>query len=262
MPRVVIAHITDTHIPGAGEITHADAQPTLNLQRALQHASRRSAGILITGDCAAVAGTDTEYAAFADVLKSAAVPVWLAPGNHDDSSKIQRLFNVPARDSRCDYVVDLPGSRLVVLDSTRAGREDGALDVSQLRWLEAQLGNTPAIVAMHHPCIPLGGKGFDTIRLDDASIVGLRAVVTAAVQRGARIHALVSGHAHMTCFAEFAGVKAIIAPSSAYEFGLMDGVFSYQLGEPQYMEYSWSETGDDFLARVITVDDALWRRMR
>jgi hypothetical protein len=90
----------------------------------------------------------------------------------------------------------------------------------------------------------------------------LRAVVTAAVQRGARIHALVSGHAHMTCFAEFAGVKAIIAPSSAYEFGLMDGVFSYQLGEPQYMEYSWSETGDDFLARVITVDDALWRRMR
>ena len=66
----------------------------------------------------------------------------------------------------------------------------------------------------------------------------------------------------MTCFAEFAGVKAIIAPSSAYEFGLMDGVFSYQLGEPQYMEYSWSETGDDFLARVITVDDALWRRMR
>jgi hypothetical protein len=42
----------------------------------------------------------------------------------------------------------------------------------------------------------------------------------------------------------------------------MDGVFAYQLGEPQYMEYSWSETGDDFLARVITVDDLLWRRMR
>ena len=261
MPRVVIAHITDTHIPGAGEATHADAAPTHNLHRALQHASRRSAGILITGDCAAKAGTDTEYAAFAEVLQSASVPVWLAPGNHDDPAKMQRLFNVPSRESRCDYVIELPGTRLVVLDSTRAGREDGALDGSQLKWLDAQLGTTPAIVAMHHPCIALGGKAFDTIRLDDASIVGLREVVATALQRGARIHALVSGHAHMTCFAEFAGVKVIVGPSSAYEFGLVDGVFCYQLGEPQYMEYSWGSDGSDFLARVVTVDDSLWRTM-
>jgi hypothetical protein len=86
--------------------------------------------------------------------------------------------------------------------------------------------------------------------------------VAAASGRGALVNALVAGHAHMTCFAEFAGVKAIIAPSSAYEFGLRDGVFSYQIGEPQYMEYSWNERGDDFLARVITVNDALWRVMR
>ena len=261
MPRVVIAHITDTHIPGAGEATHADAAPTRNLHRALQHASRRSAGILITGDCAAKAGTDTEYTAFAEVLQSASVPVWLAPGNHDDPAKMQRLFNVPSRESRCDYVVELPGTRLVVLDSTRAGREDGALDVSQLKWLDAQLGTTPAIVAMHHPCIALGGKAFETIRLDDASIVGLREVIATALQGGARIHAMVSGHAHMTCFAEFAGVKVIVAPSSAYEFGLVDGVFCYQLGEPQYMEYSWGSDGSDFLARVVTVDDSLWRTM-
>ena len=187
--------------------------------------------------------------------------MWLAPGNHDDPAKMQRLFNVPSRESRCDYVVELPGTRLVVLDSTRAGREDGALDVSQLKWLDAQLGTTPAIVAMHHPCIALGGKAFETIRLDDASIVGLREVVATALQRGARIHAMVSGHAHMTCFAEFAGVKVIVSPSSAYEFGLVDCVFSYQLGEPQYMEYSWGSDGSDFLARVVTVDDSLWRTM-
>jgi 3',5'-cyclic AMP phosphodiesterase CpdA len=262
VPRVVIAHVTDTHVPGAGEATHLDAEPVRNLTLALEHASRRSSGILITGDCAAKAGTDAEYAAFEEVVTTARVPVWLAPGNHDDSPKLQRLFNLPSRDGRCDYVVDLPGARLVVLDSTRLGREDGALDASQLEWLDAQLGTVPSIVAMHHPCIPLGGRAFDTIRLDDPSRGGLREVVANALRRGARIHAIVSGHAHMTCFAEFAGVKTIIAPSSAYEFGMKDGVFSYQLGEPQYMEYSWSESGDDFLARVITVDDSLWRVMR
>ena len=262
MPRVVLAHITDTHIPGAGEPTHDGAQPVHNLRAALAHASRRCAGILITGDCAAKAGTDAEYAAFADVLKSASVPVWLAPGNHDDSAKMQRNFALPSRDGRCDYSVELPAAKLVVLDSTRAGREDGALDAAQVEWLASQLGETPAIVAMHHPCIALGGKAYDTIRLDDASLEMLRAAIATAVARGARVHAIVSGHAHMTCFAEFAGVKAIIAPSSAYEFGLVDGKFSYQLGEAQYMEYSWSERGDDFLARVITVDDASWRPMR
>lgn len=263
MPRTIIAHITDTHIPGAGEATHADAEPVANLRAALMHASQRCDAILITGDCAAKAGTDAEYASFAEVLKSATVPVWLAPGNHDDSRKMQQLFKLPALNGRCDYAVELPGARLVILDSTRPGREDGALDTAQLDWLDAQLGSTPSIIAMHHPCVALGGKAFATIRLDDGSLAGLRATVTSAVERGARIHALVSGHAHMTCFAEFAGVKAIVAPSSAYEFGLVNGTFSYQLGEPQYMEYSWGSVGgDDFLARAITVDDSLWRTMR
>lgn len=262
MPRTSIAHITDTHIPGRGEATHSGAEPVANLRSAIAHASQRCTGILITGDCAAKAGTDSEYEMFAEVIETASVPVWLAPGNHDNSPKMQRLFNLAAVNDRCDYVIDLPGTRLVVLDSTRPGREDGALDPAQLDWLTAQLGSTPAVVAMHHPCIPLGGKAFATIRLDDESIAGLRGTVETAVARGARIHALVSGHAHMTCFAEFAGVKAIIAPSSAYEFGLVDGKFCYQLGEPQYMEYSWGSDGDDFLARVITVDDSLWRPMR
>lgn len=258
----MIAHITDTHIPGAGDTTHDDAEPVANLYAALQHASQRCSAIIITGDCAAKAGTDAEYAKFAEVIKSATVPVWLAPGNHDDSAKMRLLFGLPTNNGRCDYVVDLVGARLVILDSTRSGREDGALDAGQLDWLAAQFGETPTIIAMHHPCVPLGGKAFATVRLDDSSIDGLRKTVATAVARGHRIHAIVSGHAHMTCFAEFAGVKAIVAPSSAYEFGVVDGRFSYQLGEPQYMEYSWGSDGSDFLARVVTVNDALWRPMK
>ncbi|MEY3615883.1 MAG: Ser/Thr protein phosphatase family protein [Actinomycetota bacterium] len=262
MPRTVIAHITDTHIPGADELTHEGAQPRENLQRALVHASRRSRGIIITGDCAAKAGTDAEYAAFAQVIASATVPVWLAPGNHDDSVKMQRLFSLPSRNGRCDYTIDLPGTRVVVLDSTRRGNDGGSLDAEQTEWLAAQLGETPAIIAMHHPCVSVGSKTLDNIRLDNESLARLQAAVSSATARGARVHALVAGHAHMSCFAAFAGVPAIIAPSCAYEFGMVNGVFSYQVGDPQYMEYSWGETGEDFLARVITVNDSRWRTMR
>jgi len=263
--RTLIAQISDTHIPGAGEASHPDAQPARNLTLALQHASRRCSGIIITGDCAAKAGTDAEYAAFAEVIKAATVPVWLVPGNHDDSAKMQRLFSLPNANGRCDYIVDVTGARIIVLDSTRLGREDGSLDAAQTDWLAAQLDTrthqAPALIALHHPCIRVGGKAFDSIRLDEESLARLQATLQAATSRGARIHGIITGHAHMTCVGEFAGVRSFVCPSSAYEFGFIDGRFSYQIGEPQYMEYSWGDDGRDFLARVITVDDALWRTM-
>lgn len=220
---------------------------------------------MVTGDCAAKAGTDAEYAAFAQLLSHARVPVWLLPGNHDDATRMQSLLGVPHRDGRCDYAIDVPGGRVIMLDTSRPGREDGALDAEQITWLTDQLASQgddrAALIAMHHPCIPVGGPAFRNIRLDDRSTNALHAAVTASLQRGARIHALVAGHAHMTCFGEFAGAKVVIAPSCAYEFGYVDGAFSYQLGEAQYMEYSWGSMGEDFLARVVTVDDSLWRPM-
>ncbi|MFZ9844024.1 MAG: metallophosphoesterase [Ilumatobacteraceae bacterium] len=257
MPRTVIAQISDTHIPGRGEETHAGADPVGNLTAALAHASQRCAGVVITGDCAAKAGTDAEYAAFAEVIATATVPVWLAPGNHDDSAKMQRLFNLPSVNGRCDYVVDLPGGRLVVLDTSRPGREDGSLDVSQTEWLDHQLRGHHSLVVMHHPCIRVGGRVFDSIRLDDDSVQRL----TDVVERH-EVFAVSAGHAHMSCFAAFAGTQGMIAPSCAYEFGIVDGAFSYQLGEPQYLEHSWSTDGSNYLARVVTVEPALWRSIR
>ncbi|MFZ9340616.1 MAG: metallophosphoesterase, partial [Ilumatobacteraceae bacterium] len=177
MPRTVIAQISDTHIPGRGEASHPGADPVGNLTVALAHASQRCAGVVITGDCAAKAGTDTEYSAFAEVIATATVPVWLAPGNHDDSAKMQRLFNLPSVNGRCDYVVDLPGGRLVVLDSSRLGREDGSLDESQTAWLDEQLAGRRSLVVMHHPCIRVGGSAFDSIRLDEDSVRRLASVV-------------------------------------------------------------------------------------
>jgi len=257
MPRTVIAQISDTHIPGIGEETHAGADPVGNLTAALAHASHRCAGVVITGDCAAKAGTDEEYAAFADVIATATVPVWLAPGNHDDSAKMQRLFNLPSVNGRCDYVVDLPGGRLVVLDSSRLGREDGSLDESQTDWLDKQLQGHRSLVVMHHPCIRVGGPLFDNIRLDKDSTSRLAAVVARH-----EVYAVAAGHAHMSCFAAFAGTQAMIAPSCAYEFGMVDGTFSYQLGEPQYLEHSWSADGSNYLARIVTVEPSLWRTIR
>jgi 3',5'-cyclic AMP phosphodiesterase CpdA len=80
------------------------------------------------------------------------MPVHVLPGNHD------------ALDWDGPYAADCGDLRLVVCDTTIAGRDDGHLDVD---WLEAQLAQStaPTIVAMHHPPLLTGIGGLDALGL-------------------------------------------------------------------------------------------------
>jgi len=252
MPRTVIAQISDPHIIGPDDELFEASDPVGNLSRAIAHASRRASRIVLTGDLAAGAGTDAEYVGVRAVLDACGVDVVLCAGNHDESRKIRELFGVPGRHGRLDQVVDLDAGILVVLDSSREGRGDGALDADQLAWLDGELDRgVPTLVAMHHPCVALGGPGLAGVRLDDASIDGLAAVVSAH----SNVLAVVSGHAHMTYSAPFAGTLACVCPSVAYEFSFRGRDLMYRPGLPQYMEYSWNPDGSGFLAKVVTVSD-------
>lgn len=250
MPRTVIAQISDPHIVGPCDERFAGSDPVGNLTAAIAHASQRAEAIVITGDLAARAGTDAEYEGVRAVLDACGVDVLLCAGNHDESQKIQSLFGVEGRNGRLDYVHELGHGRIIVLDSARSGRGDGALDDDQLSWLDFELaGTTPTIVAMHHPCFSIGGKAFAGVRLDDASVDGLAAVVS----RHRNVLAVISGHAHMSLSASFAGTVAYACPSVAYEFDFQGRNLMYRPGHPQYMTYTWVEGGAGFFARVITV---------
>lgn len=255
MPRTYVSQISDPHIPGPGDDLFEASTPVENLRAALTHASRRSHAVVITGDCVARAGTENEYRGFSDVIESAGVDVALCAGNHDESVRMQALYSLPSRGGRLDYAFDVPEGRVVVLDSSRPGRGDGAIDPDQCDWLDSVLADgVPSVLAMHHPCFPIGGPALDSVRLDDPSIRNLEAVISRH-----RVMAVVSGHAHMTISAPFAGTTAYICPSVAYEFAFKGRDLIYRPGLPQYMEYSWGPGGADFLARVVTVaDDDAW----
>ena len=255
MPRTVVAQISDPHIPGPGDDLFAASDPVGNLSKALRHASHKSTATIITGDCVARAGTENEYRGFADVLGGVDGDVLLCAGNHDESQRMQALFSLAGRNGRLDYVHALPDGQLVVMDSSRRGREDGVLDEEQLHWLDGVLADgVPSLIAMHHPCFAIGGPALSSVRLDDASISGFTDVV-----RRHNVLAVVSGHAHMTISAPFAGTTAYICPSVAYEFAFKGRDLMYRPGLPQYMEYSWGKDGSGFLARVVTVaDDPAW----
>ena len=255
MPRTVVSQISDPHIPGPGDELFASSDPVGNLTAALRHAAQRSTAVVITGDCVARAGTENEYRGFSQVIDSVDVDVLLCAGNHDESQRMQTTYALPSNNGRLDYVKQLPEGQLIVMDSSRLGREDGVLDDDQLAWLDNALASgVPSLIAMHHPCFAIGGPALSSVRLDDASIAGLADVVSQH-----HVVAVVSGHAHMTISAPFAGTTAYICPSVAYEFAFRGRDLIYRPGLPQYMEYSWGPDGSNFLARVVTVaDDPAW----
>jgi 3',5'-cyclic AMP phosphodiesterase CpdA len=166
------------------------------------------------------------------------------------------MFSHVGVDGRLDYVRPLSQGQLVVLDSSRAGREDGVFDDDQAAWLEEQLAEgEPTLVAMHHPCFSIGGAALAGVRLDDESVERLARVVS----RHGNVLSVVSGHAHMTLSAPFAGTIAHACPSVAYEFDFRGRDLIYRPGHPRYMLYTWIDGGRGFFAREITVaPDADW----
>ena len=249
MPRTVVAQISDPHITGAADPLFEGSDPAGNLRRAIEHARQRAEAIVITGDLAARAGTDAEYEGVRAVLESAGTQVLLCAGNHDESQKIQDIFGVQGVDGRLDYVHRLTQGQLVVMDSTRRGREDGVFDAAQAEWLDAQLsGGEPTLLAMHHPCFAIGGRALAGVRLDDNSVAMLASVVS----RHDNVLSVISGHAHMTLSAPFAGTIAHACPSVSYEFDFRGRDLIYRPGHPQYMTYAWVEGGQGFFARNVT----------
>lgn len=250
MPRTVVAQISDPHITGPHDELFEASDPVGNLSKAIAHAAARAEAVIITGDLAARAGTDAEYEGVRAVLDACGTEVLLCAGNHDESRRLQDLFGLEGRNGRLDYVRELSGGLLAVLDSSRGGRGDGALDDDQLAWLDGVLAvGAPTLVAMHHPCFAIGGRGLAGVRLDDASVEGLASVVS----RHANVLSVISGHAHMTLSTAFAGTVAHACPSVAYEFDFRGRDLIYRPGLPQYMLYTWAGGGAGFFARQMTV---------
>lgn len=259
MPRTVIAQISDPHITGPNDELFAGSDPVGNLTKAIAHAAARAEAIVITGDLAARAGTDAEYSGFKQVIDECGVDVLLCAGNHDESEKIRRLFGVEGVNGRLDYVHKLSQGQLVVMDSSRLGREDGEINDEQATWLDQQLsGGEPTVIAMHHPCFAIGGKAFAGVRIDDDSVERLREVVA----RHDNVLTVVGGHAHMPMATAFAGTIAQAAPSVAYEFDFWGRNLMYRPGNPQYMLHTWATDGVGFHTRLITVaPDSEWLLM-
>ena len=123
-------------------------------------------------------------------LKEQLPPVVLLAGNHDHP---QLLRSVLGRHAVLSPAIHpLGGWHLLLLDSHRPYQTAGWLGSTQLDWLKSCLekGDSPVLVAVHHPPGPIGDSSFDAIALRDGP------KLMEELGKCSRVRGLVFGHVH------------------------------------------------------------------
>ena len=211
---MLIAQITDCHI-GFSRAERGGAN-TRRLRAALarlRDGPNRPDLLLLSGDLTEF-GDAPSYARLAELLAGFPAPVHLMVGNHDDRAALCHAFPAtPLEDGFVQYVLPLPGLRLIALDTLEPGRHGGAFCAQRAAWLAAHLAadpETPVLIAMHHPPVVSGLDWLD----GEADAAWVQRFAGAIAGHG-QIRGIIAGHLHRTIHTTIAGVPLTVCPSTA-----------------------------------------------
>lgn len=211
---MLIAQITDIHIgfdPGNPDEHNMERLRAVIAR--LKNAPSRPDLLLMSGDLTEF-GDAESYARLADAVRDCPFPVWPMTGNHDDRASLLAAFpQTPANGGFVHFVLDLPGLRLIVLDTLEPGRHGGAFCAVRAQWLAAQLAadrQTPVVIAMHHPPFESGIGWLDS----DAREPWI-ARFAQCIAGQPQVRAIISGHLHRTIHTLWNGVSLTVCPSTA-----------------------------------------------
>jgi 3',5'-cyclic AMP phosphodiesterase CpdA len=222
----VFAQITDLHLRPPGLLALGRVDTDRFAAAAIDAVIARHDDIdavLVTGDIADL-GEEEAYARAEMLLSRFAVPVLVAPGNHDRLAPFRDAFAAlpgiadPAIPGKACHAATVAGVTAVTLDTMVEGSPGGELGPEQLAWLDATLAAAEvAIVALHHPPFPVGINFMDAIGLADAD------AFARVVGRHPAVKRVVCGHVHRPIVGAVAGVPALAIPGVAHQVALTLG---------------------------------------
>jgi len=237
-----LVHLTDTHL-GDGEDFRLWGLPAeALLQQVLADVRMRFPRpdlVVHTGDVTHDAGATAQLHAEA-LLDGLGAPVGWTPGNHD-------LPEVMGGEATA---FELPGWRVLLLNSRRPGAVEGFIDEASLDWLDHQLrmADVPVLLGLHHPPLPTGTPWLDRIGLENAD------ALWRVIRRHARVRAIIHGHAHMELTTLADGVLVLGTPSTNGQFRPLSADFAL---DGQLPGYRWLRLHRDgrLESGVVRVDE-------
>ncbi|HEX7852926.1 MAG TPA: phosphodiesterase [Sphingobium sp.] len=182
------------------------------------HGVNRPELVLATGDLVD-RGDIASYRRLREAFEELPCPVLCAVGNHDARANFLEVFpETPTADGFIQYVVELDGRRLIIVDTLEEGRHGGAFCEVRAAWLNARLQeapDTPTVIVMHHPPVEVGIDWMNT-HPDEPWVERFARAIAGHRQ----VQALLCGHIHRAISAPWNGVTVSVCSSSAPQVGL------------------------------------------
>jgi 3',5'-cyclic-AMP phosphodiesterase len=212
--------LSDTHIVADTRQESYGVNTYETLRRAITQVSCLDplpAFIIFTGDL--INDDDPQsYRVLKHLTDQLPVPTYFALGNHDLRPSFRQVFLGEQTPTAAPYyyTFDVHRYRFIVLDSLLEGEIGGALDVTQLAWLDATLADAPrrpTVVFVHHPPAPTGIARFD------AHIIANSAELLEVFAKHKQVCRVFFGHVHMALHITARGVQCTSVPSTCYQFG-------------------------------------------
>lgn len=226
MKQVRFAHLSDTHIPssagenGTGEFLNQLGDAGEKLRACLrQLGNEKPDFLLVTGDLVHE-GEARDYVRFRLLFEEMlpGVPVVVSLGNHDRREAFYEGYLGQENSAPYRTVHDIDGLRIIGLDSSVPGRENGALSMEQLAWLRDTLAEEAprgTIVHFHHPV--RFQKDLD-MKVDEAFYAAINS---------ANVLGVFAGHTHSAGMAMLGGVPQYVADSTAFGVRFDSGHVSF-----------------------------------
>lgn len=219
-PTHRVLHVSDTHFVSDGELLYDTIDSDRMVERlfeGLLDSDIEPDAVVFTGDLTDGGQLDG-YLRLRQLVEPAcealgAELIWVM-GNHDSRTAFRAgLWDGSATEDSVDYVVEVNGLRLVVLDSTVPGYHYGEISPQQVQWLSDQLvmpAEHGTLLALHHPPIP---SPLDLMKMVELKhqhrLVGALA--------GTDVRGILAGHLHYSTTSTVpGGIPVSVAAATCY----------------------------------------------
>ncbi|MCJ9710092.1 phosphodiesterase, partial [Bordetella hinzii] len=175
------------------------------------------------------------------------------PGNHDAPQVLRQELG-----DWVQPVHDLPGWRVIMLDSTVPGQDLGRIGPAQFDLLDQALrdaGERHVLVALHHNLARVDGNWHDPMMVDNA------AAVFARLSSHPRARIALWGHIHQEFDCRHHHLRMLGTPSTCFQFMLKDGRHAI---DPRAPGYRWIKLYADgsIATGVRRLDAGVWAALR
>ncbi len=214
MPATVrLLQITDLHLRADPQGALRGTVPLDSLRACLKAAACQGPydAILVSGDLAQ--DEPDGYAHLQRLLGRSTTPVVCLPGNHDEPAILATAFSTTPFQTLGH--LQLGAWLLIALDSTVPNEAGGRLAPAELARLQATLTahpDTPTLVALHHPPVPLASRWLDALGLAEAT------PFWTIIDRHPSVRAVLFGHAHQAHESQHGAVAVLGAPATCVQF--------------------------------------------